>query len=186
MKSLFRYVAIPSPCGYLPHELWSLEYEFVSQISPAEYLQRMLDGWRHFGNMLFRPRCLACNQCRALRVVVDRFRPDRSQRRVRKANQGVVRLRIGEPSVSRLKLRLYDRFHAFQTATKGWPEHPAKDAATYTESFVHTPLPTQEWCYYLEDQLVGVGYVDVLPTALSAIYFFYEPDQRHRSLGTWN
>jgi arginine-tRNA-protein transferase len=28
--------------------------------------------------------------------------------------------------------------------------------------------------------------VDALPGALSAIYFFYDPDQRARSLGTWN
>src|SRR5262249_28447473 len=161
---------IPSPCGYLPHELWSLEYEFVRQINPAEYLQRMLDGWRHFGNMLFRPRCLACNQCRALRLVVDRFRPDRSQRRLRKSNQAVATQRIGARSASRVKLRPYDRFPSFQAATKGWRELPANDAASYAESFVPSPLPTQEWCYYLEDQLVGVGYVDVLPTGLSAIY----------------
>jgi arginine-tRNA-protein transferase len=31
-----------------------------------------------------------------------------------------------------------------------------------------------------------VGYVDDLPGGLSAIYFFYDPEERHRSLGTWN
>src|SRR5207248_4498768 len=78
-------------------------------------------------------------------------------------------------------------------------------AASYIDSFVHNPFPTEEWCYYLGDRLVGVGYVDHLadtpgagcraPKAqpstlpeggLSAIYFFYDPDERHRSLGTWN
>ena len=29
MESLFRYVAAPSECGYLPDQLWSLEYELV-------------------------------------------------------------------------------------------------------------------------------------------------------------
>src|SRR5262249_40865431 len=48
------------------------------------------------------------------------------------------------------------------------------------------PFPTQEWCYYLGDRLVGVGYVDDLPGGLSAIYFYYDPDERGRSLGTWN
>jgi arginine-tRNA-protein transferase len=28
--------------------------------------------------------------------------------------------------------------------------------------------------------------VDVLPAGLSAIYFYYDPDERRRSLGTWN
>jgi len=43
-----------------------------------------------------------------------------------------------------------------------------------------------EWCYYLDDQLVAVGYVDRLPQAMSAIYFFYDPELRQRSLGTFN
>src|SRR5262249_16313510 len=141
---------------------------------------------RRFGDTLFRPRCPACSACRSLRVLVERFRPDRGQRRVRKANEGVVEVRVGEPSVSREKLALYDRYHAFQTADKGWPDHPAKDAFSYASSFVNNPFPTQEWCYFLDDRLIGVGYVDDLPGGLSAIYFFYDPEERRRSLGTWN
>jgi arginine-tRNA-protein transferase len=197
MESLFRYTASPSPCGYLPDQLWSLEYEYVAEITPAEYLQRMLEGWRRFGTMLFRPACQGCTACQALRVRADRFRPDRSQRRARQANAGQVELRIGRPSVTRAKLALYDRYHAYQADHKGWPQHPAKDAASYADSFVHHPFAVEEWCYYLGGRLVGVGYVDHLPAAppglgpgcaegLSAIYFFYDPAERHRSLGTWN
>src|SRR5262249_41202407 len=114
-----------------------------------------------------------------------RFRPDRSQKRAARAN-GDVRIRIGPPSVTKGKLSLYDRYHAYQSDAKGWPQHPAKDAASYAHSFVDNPFPTQEWCYYLDDRLVGVGYVDDLPGGLSAIYFFYDPDLRQRSLGTFN
>jgi arginine-tRNA-protein transferase len=197
MESLFRYVAAPSRCGYLPDQRWSLEYEYVGALTPAEYLRRMIDGWRRFGFMLFHPACPSCTSCRSLRVYADRFEPDRSQRRTRKANQGVVAIRIGEPAVDEAKLALYDRYHAQQTRAKGWPQHPACDAAGYAESFVHQPFPVEEWCYYLEDRLVGVGYVDVLPSAvdevgerldggLSAIYFFYDPSEQRRALGVWN
>src|SRR5262249_18817507 len=76
------------------------------------------------------------------------------------------------------------------------------------DSFVHHPFPVEEWCYYLDGRLVGVGYVDALPppppspltplppgergrgegmdAGLSGIYFFYEPGERRRALGTWN
>ena len=95
---------------------------------------------------------------------------------------------VGDQSADRYpgQAQLYDRYHAYQAAARGWPEHPAKDAAGYANSFVDNPFPTQEWCYYLNDRLVGVGYVDDLPDGLSAIYFFYDPDERQRSLGTWN
>jgi leucyl-tRNA---protein transferase len=214
MESLFRYVASPSPCGYLPDQQWSLEYEYVAEATAAEYLARMIEGWRHFGTMLFRPACGACNACRTLRVSVERFRPNRSQKRNKKANEPEIELRIGRPSVNRNKLLLYDRYHAYQTEAKGWPDHPAKDAASYASSFVDNPFAVEEWCYYLGGKLVGVGYVDYLPPTpatllarpgpdgriplalsesgeplsggLSAIYFYYEPAERDRGLGVWN
>jgi arginine-tRNA-protein transferase len=206
MESLFRYVASPSTCGYLPDQVWSLEYEYVASMTTDEYLQRMLEGWRRFGNMLFRPACPSCTACRSVRVRAAHFRPDRSQRRARQANEGAVELRIGQPAVTKAKLALYDRYHAFQSDAKGWPQHPVRDAASYTDSFVHQPFTVEEWCYYLGGQLVGVGYVDCLPGdgeaasdrmglpllggepagGLSAIYFFYDPRERQRSLGTWN
>jgi arginine-tRNA-protein transferase len=186
MESLFRYQAPVSPCGYLPDRAWSLEYELVGSLSPAEYGQRMREGWRRFGHSLFRPQCPACRACQSLRVRAAEFQPNRSQRRCRKLNEGTVELRIGPPRVSRQKLKLYDRYHAFQVGAKGWPEHPAKDAGSYRESFVENPFAVEEWTYYLDNHLAGVGYVDVVPEGLSAIYFFYEPALRQRSLGTWN
>jgi arginine-tRNA-protein transferase len=186
MESLYRFLAPASQCGYLPDQTWRLEYELFAELSPAEYMERLLQGWRRFGGNVFRAQCPACNACRSLRVDVARFRPNRSQRRLCKANEGVIDLRIGQPSVSPAKLKLYDRYHAYQAERKDWPWHISKDAESYFSSFVANPFPTQEWRYFLGRKLVGVGYVDDLPAALSAIYFFYDPDYRQHSLGTWN
>lgn len=196
MELLFRFVSPPGRCSYLADQQASLEYELVRQLTADEYLQRMTEGWRRFGRMMFRPACPVCRACQSLRVVVDRFRPDRSQRRCQRTNNGIVTYRIGAPAVSRAKLALYDRYHAFQRGKKGWPEHPARDSASYLDSFVRQPFPVEEWCYYLDERLVGVGYVDMLPGprpglpgdegGLSAIYFYYDPEVRDRSLGTWN
>jgi arginine-tRNA-protein transferase len=186
METLFHYVAPPSQCGYLSDQQWSLEYQYVGAVQPGEYMNRMAAGWRRFGSMVFRPRCQSCNACRSLRVVVDRFRPNRSQKRAWQTNVNDVQVVVGEPSVTRAKLRLYDHYHAYQTVHKAWPLHPAKDAESYENSFVTNPFPTEEWCYYIGRQLAGVGYVDALPGGLSAIYFYYDPELRHRSLGTFN
>jgi len=48
------------------------------------------------------------------------------------------------------------------------------------------PFPTEEWSYWVDSKLVGVGYVDALPEGLSAIYYFHEPAEHSRSLGTFN
>jgi arginyl-tRNA--protein-N-Asp/Glu arginylyltransferase len=185
MVPLHQLTTPPSECEYLPDQQWSLHYVFVRQASAAEYQSRLQAGWRRFGRAIFHPVCAHCKACQSLRVPVATFRPDRSQRRARKSNVDLV-LEIGEPSVSAAKLRLYDRFHGFQSDDKGWPVQDPKDPLEYASSFVENPFETEEWCYYRGDRLVGVGYVDVLPDSLSAIYFYYDPDERDRSIGTFN
>ncbi|MCS7167177.1 MAG: arginyltransferase [Gemmatales bacterium] len=181
-----RYYGPLEPCSYLPEQTWRLEYELVSRLTPAEYQRRLEEGWRRFGHSLFRNRCPKCFACQSLRVLVEEFRPNRSQRRCAKANQGLTERRITLPSFSREKWELYQRFHAFQAEHKGWPEAEGYSRFAYIASFVDNPLPTEEWQYYRDGRLVGVGYVDVVPHGLSAIYFFYDPDYRRYSLGTWN
>lgn len=186
MTSPLRLLTPPDECTYLPDQVRSLEYEFYQRLSPAQYMARMRQGWRRFGYAVFHPRCPHCQACQSLRVDVRRFRPNRSQRRVRRLNEGVVRLEIGAPSVSPAKLDLHTRYHAFQADFKDWPVHEPETEAEYRHSFVDNPFPTREYCYYLEQELVGVGYVDDLLGGLSAIYFIYAPEHRGRSLGTWN
>lgn len=192
MISLSRYTLPPGPCAYLPHEEATMQYETVLDLSPAEYLALMQDNWRRFGRSLFRPDCRTCRGCRAVRVRAAEFRPDRSQRRARAANQGAVERRVGRPQVTAEKLDLYDRYHFSQAEAKGWPHGSRRDGRDYAHSFVDQPFAVEEWTYHLEGRLVGVGYVDALDeepralSGLSAVYFFYDPDERGRSLGTWN
>jgi arginyl-tRNA--protein-N-Asp/Glu arginylyltransferase len=186
MISLFTFQAPPSTCGYLPDREWSLRYEVVGALSAAEYGELLRRGWRRFGFQLFRPQCEGCRECKSIRVKVDEFAISRSQKRVRAKNLDEVTLRIGEPAVTAEKLALYDKFHAAQVERKNWPDHGRKDAGDYAESFIENPFKVEEWCYYLGDRLVGVGYVDAVPDGLSAIYFFHDPDERDRSLGTFN
>ncbi len=185
MIPLLTFTTPPHPCGYLPGRRAALEYEVVAEATPADYLARMEQGWRRFGHQLFHPVCKKCSACRSLRVPVAAFKPDRSQRRAAAANAD-TRLVVGEPRVTDEKLDLYDRFHQFQAGHKGWPDHGPKDALDYAETFVANPFPTEEWCYYRGDRLAGVGYLDHLPGAFSAIYFFYDPADRDLSPGTFN
>jgi arginine-tRNA-protein transferase len=186
MHSLAVVTAPPGPCAYLPGRDAQLTYEFVAELTAAEYGERLLAGWRRFGHSLFRPTCPTCRECRSLRVPTATFRPDRSQRRAAAANDGEVSLTVGAPAVTGENLDLYDRFHAFQHDHKGWPDHGPKDRDDYAESFVDNPFPVEEWRYAVGGELVGVGYVDPVPDGLSAVYFFHDPGHRDRSLGTYN
>ncbi|KAH8254776.1 hypothetical protein KR032_012095 [Drosophila birchii] len=39
--------------------------------------------------------------------------------------------------------------------------------------------------YWLDDQLIAVGVIDILPACVSSVYFFYDPDYSFLSLGTY-
>jgi arginine-tRNA-protein transferase len=179
---MVSFIAAPSACEYLPDQIWQLRYEVDERLTPAEYAGRLQRGWRRFGAVMFRPDCPACRQCQSLRVPVDAFRPSRSQQRAWKANQRDAELAIGRPTASDAHRSLYDKFHHHQSREKGW-RSPEADGA---DTFLDNPFATEEWRYSIAGRLVGVGYVDRLPQALSAIYFYYDPEERSRSLGTYN
>ncbi|XP_066246857.1 arginyl-tRNA--protein transferase 1 isoform X3 [Euwallacea similis] len=39
--------------------------------------------------------------------------------------------------------------------------------------------------YWLDDKLIAVGVIDILPGCVSSVYFFYDPDYRALTLGTY-
>jgi hypothetical protein len=80
MESAVTFLSTLSPCEYLPDRAWQLRYELVPHLRPADYMQRLQQGWRRFGWAMFRPECPSCRMCQSLRVPVATFRPNASQR----------------------------------------------------------------------------------------------------------
>jgi leucyl-tRNA---protein transferase len=186
MHTIARWADPPTRCLYQPDHISERENLWVARLEPDEYMAHMLEGWRRFGHILFRQNCSGPGACRSLRVDAVRFRPDRSQRRARKANERSVRLHIGIPAVTPEKVALFERFHADRSERRGWSSYEPGDAEELASSFLVNPFPIQEWCYFLGDVLIGIGYVDELAGGLSAIYFAHDPTYRDRSPGTWN
>jgi len=183
MVPALTFTSPPSRCEFLPDRVQQLRYEVAPEIRPAVYMDRLREGWRRFGYVIFRPDCGSCQMCQSLRVPVSTFHWSESQRRVWRKNQASITLRIhNHPSSSAEKLDLLARFQQYGHEAKGWPAEGGDDLGL----LLANPFPTEEWCYYLGDRLVGVGYVDTLPEELSAIYFYHDPLERHRSLGTYN
>lgn len=150
-------------------------------------MELLRTGWRRIGPVVFTPRCPSCRQCLSLRVPVTSFRASRTQRRIWINNARDVVLKIASPSVTAERLELYRSFHAHGHQLKGWPDRSDETAGKRgLDLFVDNPFPTEEWSYWIGDRLLGVGYVDAMSEGLSAIYFFHDPREHRRSLGTLN
>ncbi len=186
MRLLHRVVEEPRTCVYLPGELASLDVRLMVDVTPDELDEMLARGWRRFGPAYFRPTCTPCGECVTLRIIVDRFTPSKSQRRAVKAASR-LRREVRKPRVDEARLALYHRWHASREGARGWEESPM-DVERYAVDFAFPHPCAREVAYYDDDnggKLVALGLIDETPSALSAAYFFYEPDFKG-SLGVAN
>jgi arginine-tRNA-protein transferase len=189
MRLLERVVEKPRACSYLEGRSASLDVRVMLDVTPAEMQTLLEHGWRRFGPMYFRPVCPECSECVSLRVLADRFEPSKSQRRAARAASGLRRV-VGPPRVDDERLALYAKWHAQREDTRGWDPNP-ESRDRYALEFAFPHPCARESAFYDDTapggpRLVGLGLYDVTPEALSAAFFFFDPDYRHLSLGTVN
>jgi arginyl-tRNA--protein-N-Asp/Glu arginylyltransferase len=137
-------------------------------------------NYRRSGAVFYRPACEACDECRAIRVEVGSFQPSRAQKRCWSRNAD-LEITIAEPSASAEKHALYRRYLA--TRHDGQMDGSEDELERFLYS---SPIRTIELEYRLAGQLLAVGLADVEPAVLSAVYCYFDPDERSRSLGVFN
>jgi arginyl-tRNA--protein-N-Asp/Glu arginylyltransferase len=186
---LAHQLEVPRPCSYLEGETAQLEHLLLRDVDPRELDALLGRGWRRFGPDYFRPACAACQACEPLRIPVATFKARRSQRKA--ANRcRRFRREVGRPVADADRLALYGKWHASREAARDW-EPASLKLEDYALTFCGEETTAREitwWDDAVEGapRLVAVGHIDVTPEALSAIYFFYDPEIAHLSPGTAN
>ena len=139
-------------------------------------------GWRRFGRMFFRPVCKDCDKCRSLRIDAQNFKPSRSQRRIISKNRETD-VFIGRPKVTQEHIDLHIKYHTYKRDSVGW-EYEEITRQNYYLTFVQgMGAFGYEVTYIRDGKLIAVDLIDILEDGISAIYFFYDPDFKHLSLG---
>jgi len=187
MRLLEQFVETPRACAYLPDQSASLDIRVMLDVSGDELDVLLERGWRRFGPIYFRPACARCSECVSLRVVVDQYKPNKSQRRAARACARLRRV-VGTPRSDGPRLALYAKWHAARELARGWERNPqTRDRYALEFAFAH---PCAREAAFYDDEaggrLVGVGLFDSTPRSLSAAFFFFDPDYARFSLGTGN
>lgn len=183
MLVVHAFLSEPDRCEYLRDRQATLDYRYTPVLTPQEYEDLMNQGFRKFGALVFRPVCEGCRECRPIRIPVERFQPDRSQRRAWKRNSD-LRVELARPTVDDARMALYRRYHDAQSARKGWPRHQ-RDTSDYTFSYLRNPVPSVEISFWEGDALRAVVLTDVTPNVVSGIYHYYDPNLYDRGIGTF-
>jgi len=170
-------------CPYIEGQVARMPLRWqLNRPSPEEFDTSLSLGDRRIGRMLYRTQCPECEACEPLRVLVDEFVSTRSMNRVRKRNADIT-LEIGQARFTQEKLDLYNR----HKQERGLARHERlMNRRGYEGWFLNSCAATLEFRYYERRSLIGVGIVDVGDKDSSSVYFFFDPDQSARSLGTYS
>ncbi len=168
------------PCPYLPGRE-ACDRAFLADTLPPRLYHGLMDrGFRRSGKVIYQPTCRGCRACVPVRVRVDDFVPNKSHRRCLKRNAD---LSISETSLlpDEEKFELYQRY---QRGRHGDTGH--LDWQSFVDFLYDSPIDTREFCYRDADgRLVAVGICDVCSASVSSVYFYYDPAELRRGLGTF-
>lgn len=179
------YLSGSLPCPYLPGRIERKLFTRMtgdSALDAARNAALTKRGFRRSHDVIYRPACPGCQACVPVRVVVDRFCPDRTQRRIARRSADLIG--VLEPPFPTAEY--YDLFHAYQCT-----RHDDSDMAQMDEAAFHAMLregnATLQVLSLRDPQhntLQGVMLADRVPDGFSAIYSFYHAVPANRSLGT--
>jgi len=179
------YVTAPQTCPYLEGKRERKLFTAL-QGDHAEKLNDSLSkqGFRRSQNVLYRPSCSDCSACLSARIRVADFEPSKSQRRVMRRNQGLLR-EARSPWATEEQYALFRHYLDSRHADGGMADMDVFEFAAMIEE---TPVRSRVIEYRdseADKDLTAVCLTDVLDDGLSMVYSFFKADQARRSLGSY-
>ena len=174
------FLSMPHACSYLSgRTATSLFLDPRQPLDSRQYASFMRLGFRRSGDLVYRPHCRECNACIPVRIPVERFRPNRGQKRVWQRNRDLTVI-ARAPVFRQEQFDLYRRYQAARHAGGGMDD---PDPQKYLNFLVARHIHAVFHEFRLREKLLGVAVTDILPNGLSAVYTFFDPDEKRRALG---
>jgi arginine-tRNA-protein transferase len=172
----------PESCPYLHDRPAALDYGCLRLRSGEAFDALLASGYRRNGFVFYRPACpLGCRECVPLRVPIETFRPSKRQRRLLRRTREALTVSVGTPCFSRDHLDLFNR-HARWVS----PTARALSKEEYAGFLLESSVETLQFEYSSAGRAIGVGILDVGRSSSSSVYFFWEPDAKKLSPGTYS
>lgn len=137
-------------------------------------------GYRRNGNCLYSMHCKQCSSCIPIRIRPEAFKPNRNQRRVRKKNSD-IEIGISKVKMEKEHMDLCGRFLAAR-----YPQEHNTAEGYYGGFFCNSIVDSVRIDFRLDGRLVGGSVIDLGEKWMNAVYFYFDPDESSRSLGTFN
>jgi arginine-tRNA-protein transferase len=167
------------PCPYLPDRVAKSRAFSADTLPPDLYHQFMDANFRRSGTIFYQPICKGCRACMQIRVPVERFAASKSQRRCRKRNEDLS-FSVGRPVSNNETYALYCRYLAMRHDGMMSDDREGFEAFLCRSAVDTITVSHRD----RSGRLLAVGVCDVSSEAISSVYFYYEPAESRRGLGT--
>jgi len=175
---LFR--TSPHPCSYKTDQRAATVFVDPDLVIDQAMNSKLSElGYRRSGSHLYRPACDFCNACISCRLPVEQFVLTRRFKKIWNSNQDLEVIERND-LICKESYALYEKY--INTRHRDGDMYPA--SLEQFEAFIKTKtVDTRFYLFYQQEQLVAVSVTDILEQGLSAVYTFFDPTLKNRSLG---
>lgn len=175
-----RFVNVAAECPYELPYVATFHQGAIIPLGERALELFLFAGYRRNGNWLYGMRCRNCASCLSIRLYTPSVTFNRNQLRAKKRNADLCVEAI--PLVADAEnVALCGKFLKAR-----YPKDGNNAALYFRDFFLNGITTTMQVQYRLDGKLVGNAIVDIGQQWMNAVYFYFDPEEGRRSLGTWN
>jgi len=182
MISIPLYLTAAHECSYLNDQFAQSVFVHPSvSLTNDLYAQLIEQGFRRSGDQVYRPQCAECSACIPVRLSVEHFKPNRSQKRCLLRNRQ-IQVEVKPALFDWAHYELYIRYQMIRHGSGDMAKASPEEYLSFLGS---------SWCetqfveFSINNELAAIAVVDQFEHALSAVYTFFDPKFAGASLGVY-
>ena len=177
------YTTTEYNCSYIDkmdaQSLVVTPYKSINQNIFQDLIEK---GFRRSGQYIYKPNCKSCTACIPIRLPVQKFLFSKTQKRIYK-KYGFFKVREAPLA---FKQKHFDLYLKYQNKRHSYINNDQNNLDDYNDFLIKSNVKSKFIEFWDGDLLKIVSIVDIVSDGISAVYTFYDPDDKKVSYGTYS